>query len=69
MYANWTPSVTWSLLEGSSTGDMRGREGGRDSKVWHKLCNRRRGESVMNVQRVGGGSMREGQREGGRGRH
>ena len=64
MYANLTPSVTWSLFRGSSTGDMRGREGGKDSKVW---CNIQRGESVMNVQRVGGGGM--GQREGGRGRH
>ena len=27
------------------------------------------GEGVMNVQRVEGGGMREGQREGGRGRH
>ena len=55
MYANLTPSVTWSLLRGSSTGDVsstnvipgrkgqgieeereEGREGWRDSKVWHK---------------------------------
>ena len=76
VYANWTPSVTWSLFRGLSTGDISstnvipgrgGREGRRDSKVWHKLCNVQRGEGVMNVQRMRGGGMREGRREGGGG--
>ena len=35
VYVNWSPSVTWSLLRGSSTGDVSstnvipGKEGGR----------------------------------------
>ena len=69
MYANLTPSVTWSLLRGSSTGDVSStnvipgrieREGGRKMEV------RERGREGLRKDK-----MRERGREGqqGRGEH
>ena len=52
MYANCTPSVTWSLLRGSSTVDVsstsvipgkKGRGGGREEE-WRKMEMRERGQ-------------------------
>ena len=69
MYANWSPSVTWSLLRGSSTGDVsstnvipgrKGQGGGEGREGWRKDGQQGRGEHTER-------GKRDERAEGGRG--
>ena len=75
VYANWTPSVTWSLLDGLSTGDVSstnvipGRKGGGVGKLEVRVKGREEGRGEHTERGRHKEHMEDGRRrnEGGRG--